>query len=71
MKSVDIPMLSVIPPLHVRSTGTHDGWLLRNSIVLSVTSIFLPIIPHRGTGEWHTCQPKKVIISQTHRDLLQ
>ncbi|KAL1266798.1 hypothetical protein QQF64_002473 [Cirrhinus molitorella] len=47
-----MPALSVIPPPHVRSTGAHEGWLLRNAAVRSVTSILLPSFPTKpqGTG---------------------
>lgn len=50
--SVDMPVLSVIPPPHVRSTGVRDGWILCNDAVRSVTSILLPSFPTEppGTG---------------------
>lgn len=59
-QSVDIPVLSTMPPLHVRSTGTHDGWLLRNAVVRSVTSILLQSLSTGHMGDWQTRQPKKV-----------
>ncbi len=51
-RSVDMPVLSVIPPPHVRSTGVRDGWILCNGVVRSVTSILLPSFPTepQGTG---------------------